>query len=248
MEPAYDVTTAVGLVNTASLVFAAGWGLCARQAWIHRSPLATFAATHLAVLTPIFYLSLPFEHRLVYSLSSAWCVLFYNIAFVTMGMLLVGRDLETWTEGVLFCSFVYGVAGCAGVLVMLAHGPDGSSDDSSSSVVEAYYFVEPAVNAACLMWFVMISFYRYAACCISGHDNYLVLSRWAALFMQLTLTVLVFSEKALLYMARDDEAMEVTWRAVHWARATATQGWLYLLASRSRRSAVTFVDPRDGRP
>lgn len=241
MEATYNVTTSLGLVNTASLVCSGGWILCARQAWRHRSPLAVFTAAHLAILTPAFYLSLPFQDSWVYALSNAWCVLFYNIAFVSMGMILVGRDLEGRLAVATFSLIVYAAAAVLGTLSVISRTNEtGSAAEGNALTV--YYFLEPVANAACLLWFVLISFYRYTMCCFQAHENYFVFPRWVALILQLSLTGLVFGEKVLLYMARDGTADEVTWRAVHWARATATQGWLYLLSSRSRRSVVLFVD------
>lgn len=242
MEVSYNVTTALGLVNTASLVCSGGWLLCARQAWRHRSPLATFASVHLAVITPAFYLSLPFQDSWVYAISNAWSVLFYNIAFVSMGLMLVGRDLESKTATIIFVLIVYATAGGLATLAVLTRRSESTgSDGGGSHALDAYYFFEPVANAACLLWFVMISFYRYALCCLRSQETYFVFPRWAALLLQLSLTGLVFGEKVLLYMAREGSVEEITWRATHWARATATQGWLFLLSSRSRRSVVLFA-------
>lgn len=244
MEASYNVTTALGLVNTASLVCSGGWLLCAQRAWAHRSRAATFVSAHLAVITPVFYLSLPFENSWIYAVSNAWCVLFYNIAFVTMGLLLVGQDIETRTALAAFVALVYAIASSLVVLTVGARRAESGSDGggAGSAVYDAYYFIEPVANAVCLMWFVMVSFYRYAICCLRSQEAYFVFPRWGALLLQLSLTGLVFGEKILLYMVRDGSADEIAWRLAHWARATATQGWLFLLSTRTRRSVVVFSD------
>lgn len=233
----YNVGTWLGIVNACSLLTSFGWILVAKRACLYDCFLAFLCTGHLAIVAPAMYISSVYLESKMFALSTNAHALLSNFLFVATGLMLVGKDAVTCRERIAAISLLYLFLAFIGIASDIATNEDGSSDPPLAS--DVIMWMEPIANSLCIMWFVLASVYRYSCLCIDT-QQYMVISKFKAIALQVTVTSAVFIEKTAMYITITHNGDIIWWRIAHWGRTLACQVITYLLTKRNSRSQVTF--------
>lgn len=233
----YNVGTWLGIVNACSLLTSFGWTLVAKRSFRYSCYLAFLCTSHLAVVAPIMYVSSVYVDSVVYDFSSNTHALLSNFLFVTTGMLLLGKDAVTCREKAASTCLLYVFVTLIACATTFSSDETGSTADASDASI--LMWIEPIVNSLCILWFVLASVYRYSCLCMAD-GQYMVCSRAASVGLQVMITLVVFAERAAMYVVVNQNGDIIWWRLAHWGRTAVCQAVTYGLANRNRHSQITF--------